>query len=940
MKETQFRVLYKQFLFRMVDLELLSADAKGDMSKLFGQFAALLIFISIFLSIVGGAVGGAGLVAEWSGVHFMIATTMLVVGLFAILSWDSTFPDRRDVMVLAPLPIRTRTVFLAKVAAVATALSVTVATLHIFAGFVWPLSLNNHHETLVAPSVAYNAAMPPLDVASLGPVLKRDLAPVLKIGQLAPGTGGGATVGVWKHGEQRVFAYGTAKPDSIFEIGSITKTFTGLALAQLVAQGKVRLDEPVRELLPPDTVDQPAGREITLLDLATHRAGLPESPNNLHSTDKSNPFAGYETADLYAFMQWWGVAKRDHTSFSYSNLGFGLLAQALENRTGMDYASLIRGITEPLGMRDTVVQLSPEQRRRLMQGYTASRSPVGAMDMGALEGAGAIRSTAGDMLRYLAANLHPEASGLQSPIEATHKLRTEITPGWNLALPWFYDIDTGTYFHDGVMAGNTSNIFFNPRGDYAGVVLVNTGADSFEFFRVLAEHIRERMTGEPAISLNVAVVPAGGGGMLDFLRLFAAWWITMLAAAAFIYCCVLGIQGLTAQLLPRRHFLRASSWLQLAAFGVFVSAYFLEPKLITPGEIGSWHTSAYLAWSPSYWFLGLFQQLNGSPALPELATRAWIGIAIAFSATASAYTLAYFRTMRKIVEEPDIAPASGGRSWLPRFGNGFATAIGQFSFRTLLRSRQHRLMLAFYLGVGSAAAILFPQFPLIRELSEEAAGRWGDTVSLGLMASTFLIVILCVVGTRVVFSLPVNMRANWIFRITPIPDGSGCMLARRRALYAMSVAPVCLGAAVLLFSIWPPEAAAKHLLVLALLATIIAELCLHGTQKLPFTCSYLPGKSRANMTFLLFGGFVFSAFAKIAQLERRSFDDTVAYTAVIAALAALAICARWSASRLAKSPEGVLQFEEAAEPAIFALDLHRDGVTPIAEHAGDNDSQP
>ena len=81
----------------------------------------------------------AQLIAEWSGVHFVIATTMLVVGLFAILSWDSTFPDRRDVMVLAPLPIRSRTIFFAKVAAVATALSVTVAALHLFAGFVLPL---------------------------------------------------------------------------------------------------------------------------------------------------------------------------------------------------------------------------------------------------------------------------------------------------------------------------------------------------------------------------------------------------------------------------------------------------------------------------------------------------------------------------------------------------------------------------------------------------------------------------------------------------------------------------------------------------------------------------------------------------------------------------------------------------------------------------------
>ena len=199
MKETQFRVLYRQFLFRMGDIELLSADARGDMSKLFGQFAALLIFISIGLCLGAGLAAG-GLVLEWSGVNFMIATTMLVVGLFAILSWDSTFPDRRDVMVLAPLPIRSRTIFFDKVAAVATALSVTVVTLHIAAGFVWPLSLNNWHAAVIAPSIAYDSAMAPLDAAGLrNGSQARSRDPALRVGPLlAPCTGGGATIGVWE----------------------------------------------------------------------------------------------------------------------------------------------------------------------------------------------------------------------------------------------------------------------------------------------------------------------------------------------------------------------------------------------------------------------------------------------------------------------------------------------------------------------------------------------------------------------------------------------------------------------------------------------------------------------------------------------------------------------------------------------------------------------
>src|SRR5580658_6400571 len=132
MEKFQFRVLYRQFLFRIVDFDLLSAHAEGDMNKLFGQFAALFVFFSAGLAVAGLIMAGTKiqpgtqLIILWSAEHFLIATTMLVVGLFAILSWDSTFPTRREVLMLAPLPIRARTIFLAKVAAVATAFGVTI----------------------------------------------------------------------------------------------------------------------------------------------------------------------------------------------------------------------------------------------------------------------------------------------------------------------------------------------------------------------------------------------------------------------------------------------------------------------------------------------------------------------------------------------------------------------------------------------------------------------------------------------------------------------------------------------------------------------------------------------------------------------------------------------------------------------------------------------
>ena len=116
----------------------------------------------------------------------------------------------------------------------------------------------------------------------------------------------------------------------------------------------------------------------------------------------------------------------------------------------------------------------------------------------------------------------------------------------------------------------------------------------------------ERLAGKPAISAGItSKQPAGGGGVSGFFRLLAVWWFTMLIAGAFIYCCILGVQGLAAELLPRRHFLRVSSFLQLAAFGILVTTYFLEPKLLMPQVVAASYGSPYVAWSPSYWFPGL-----------------------------------------------------------------------------------------------------------------------------------------------------------------------------------------------------------------------------------------------------------------------------------------------------------------------------------------------
>ncbi len=507
MTKLQFRVLYRQFLFRVVDLELLSSHAQGDARKILGQFAAMLIVASVWLSPVligislssapGTGLNNISLVFFMVVQHFLIATTMLVVGLFAVLSWDSTFPDKRDVLVLSPLPLGVRTIFLAKVAAVATSLGVTIVLLHSAVGLVLPAVFATHAAPTVLPALTFDATPVPVPARDIEAVMDRDLRQQLTKGALAPGTGAGLAIGVWKNGERRVFTYRAAKPDSLFEIGSISKTFTGLTLARMVTEGKVRLDEPVRNLLPVGTVSKPEGQEITLLDLTTHHSGLPPLPDNVHPADESNPYSDYGTQQLYAYMAKHGVRKPDDAPFAYSSLGVGLLAQALAERAGSSYPDQLREeITDPLGMTDTVVQLSAEQQQRFLQGYDEKHRPVHALHVDALAPAGAILSTPVDMLTYLAANLHPETyPPLSGALSISHRLHDRAPLGQQIALGWVYAPDTGTYWHNGATAGFTSYAFFSPRANCAAVVLMNSGPNLLLAPDLIAVHIAQRLDG-------------------------------------------------------------------------------------------------------------------------------------------------------------------------------------------------------------------------------------------------------------------------------------------------------------------------------------------------------------------------------------------------------------------------------------------------------------
>jgi len=934
MNRLQLRVLYRQFLFRIVDLEVLSAHAKGDASKLLGQFAALLVFVSFSLSlpaIFSGPIAperaALGLVFTMVKQHFLIATTMLVVGLFAVLSWDATFPDRRDVLVLAPLPVRARTMFLAKVAAVGTALGLTIGLLHCLMGLCWPMVFALQAAPTTLPALRFDQ-IPAVAVKDFGGVMDRDLRQALTSGELAPGTGVGLAIGVWKRGERRVITFEAAKADSLFEIGSITKTFTGLMLARMVAEGKVRFDEPVRELLPPGTVSKPAGQEITLLDLATHHSGLPMMPTNFRPADRSNPYADYGAEQLYAYLVRRGVAKANDATYRYSNLGVGLLGQALAVRAGRSYEDLVKAeITGPLGMTDTAVKLPDELRRRFLQRFGERHRPVHAWELDALAGAGGIRSTAGDMLTYLEANLHPEKYGsLGGALAVSHRPRASASASAQIALAWNYSAESGTYRHGGATAGFSSHAFFNPREDTAGIVLINSGPSLLLSVDAIGEHVRQRLAGEPAISLETVRVPASSG-FWGVLRSYGAYWFTMLAAGVFVYGVLLGVQGVAAQVLPRRLFLRFSGYLQLGAFCVILCMYFLQPGFGGLDDLTVGSIVRVIQWLPSYWFLGLYQQLNGSmhPVLAPLAQRAWIGLGGVLSVAAAAYALSYWRTLRKIVEEPDIVQGSRRLGWLPPFGSQVQTAIGQFSVRTLVRSRQHRMILAFYLGIGLAFTCLLLKDPATkRQFEDSAAGNPWREASTALWIASIIMMVLAAVGTRVVFALPLDLRANWIFRVTGGRKSPG---ASRLAMLVLAVLPVWLVEAGVCFGLWPSWETAVHMVALGVVGIIVAEVCLLRFRKIPFACSYLPGKSRVHLVFLGAMGLMLLS-VKVVLLERQALRGFWTTAAMFGVLALVWIAVRWVSGL---GPEEDVEFEQKEAPAVQGLGLYRDGVMPL-EH--------
>ncbi len=436
-----------------------------------------------------------------------------------------------------------------------------------------------------------------------------------------------------------------------------------------------------------------------------------------------------------------------------------------------------------------------------------------------------------------------------------------------------------------------------------------------------------------ALGVSIGAVNVFTGLTVPFIagvspiRALAAYWLTMIAAGVFVFAALLAVQGIAAQIVSFRLFQRLSSVLQLVAFFATLAVFFLTPPLATVRALASPENQRILEFLPSYWFLGLFHRINGDmhPVFAPLAARATRATMLMSAVAIVFYALAYLGHVRRIIEQPDIAPGSGSSLHLASRMARFALprpldrAILLFTARTMARSRHHRFLLAAYGGVGLAIALAYAK-SLIYGYSHEP---WNQ-LNAPFIVGGFVVLLFAIVGTRAVFALPVALPANWVFRITAVHSPFAYFTAVRRSLYVLAAAPVWLVAAIFYLAIWPGRPAVEHIAILIAAGVFIVERSLAGFRKVPFTCSYLPGSGNLTVRFgiyailfLLISEILFgqAEFTLLHRLSGFAIGGTVALT--------LATWMRWRTTRYAET-YAQLQFEELPPAEVFSLNLKTD----------------
>ncbi|MFI5159220.1 MAG: serine hydrolase domain-containing protein, partial [Sphingobacteriales bacterium] len=270
----------------------------------------------------------------------------------------------------------------------------------------------------------------------------------------------GLSIGISKNNKISYYEYGETvrgngklpTSSTLFEIASITKTFTATLLALYFNEGKVKLTDPITKYLPDSVAANPALHAITLEELSNHTSGLPSLPSDFftHLTDTLNPYKNYTKRLLYAYLKTCTLNSEPGEKYAYSNMAVGLLGDILEHISGKTFEQLVtENITQPLQMSSTVQHITPLLKPRFVSVYNDSGKHTEAWDFSALAPCGSLKSTINNLLLYAKANMVKNNTRLSKAFELTHQVT--FNKDIKVALAWHIIKVDGVeyYFHNG-----------------------------------------------------------------------------------------------------------------------------------------------------------------------------------------------------------------------------------------------------------------------------------------------------------------------------------------------------------------------------------------------------------------------------------------------------------------------------------------------------------
>ena len=413
---------------------------------------------------------------------------------------------------------------------------------------------------------------------------------------------------------------------------------------------------------------------------------------------------------------------------------------------------------------------------------------------------------------------------------------------------------------------------------------------------------------------------------LGVLGSMAVHATVMLAATSFMFFLFVALQGLLMNVLSFRMFRRVSTYVQLLS--VLALLMMLLLFLDTSSLIHSEKNRHLLYFFPPMWFLGLYETMLGQPdpltGCREIALRA---LEIVLVSSALAYALSYKRHVKRSLESEEVLDVVPSRisTLLCAFANRYIVhePIEQASFyftgKTMVRSRKHWLYLAAYVGVGFALML-----QALVGLFARAGSPAIDTPNASLLSIPLIISFFVLSGMRVIFAIPAELKANWVFQLSEAEGRAECLSGVRKAMFVFGVLPIFAALAPMYVFLWGWPAALFHTFFDTVLSLLLIELLLVKFHRIPFTCSYLPGKSNITaLWFVYWLGFATYAYS-MASLEVWILERPLRMAGFYLAGCALVAAAYFYRNRYLG--EGfTLMFEDQPEPVVRTLNLSAPG---------------